>query len=161
MRRILNIVLLTVVLTGVAGGSSVSGGSAQSIAEVPAADILYANGQRDIESGKYALARQKFRDYLKYYGDTTLASNARFYLGEIAYSQKDYRDAIKQYSLLLVDYPKSGRIVAAHYKKGLALIELGQRAAGVRELDLVIRRFPDTEEERRARGKLQEMGVAP
>ncbi len=62
---------------------------------------------------------------------------------------------------MLIDYPKSLRIASAHYKKGLALIELGQRTAGVRELDQVIRRFPGTEEERRARARLQEMGIAP
>jgi len=63
-----------------AGGAS--GGPA------PSADTLYSNGLRDITSGKYDLARQEFQDYLKHYGDTDLASNAQFYLGEIAYSQK-------------------------------------------------------------------------
>ncbi len=56
----------------------------------PSADTLYSNGLRDITSGKYDLARSEFQDYLKYYGDTDLASNAQFYLGEIAYSQKQY-----------------------------------------------------------------------
>jgi tol-pal system protein YbgF len=130
-------------------------------ADALSADFLYSNGQRDITSGKYEVARQEFQDYLKYYGDTALASNARFYLGEIAYSQKNYRDAVNQYSLVPIDYPKSLRIASAQYKKGLALIELGQRTAGVRELEQVIRRFPGTEEERGARAKLQEMGIAP
>src|SRR5713101_3149735 len=53
----------------------------------PSADNLYSNGLRDITSGKYDLARSEFQDYLKYYGDTDLASNAQFYLGEIAYKQ--------------------------------------------------------------------------
>jgi tol-pal system protein YbgF len=130
-------------------------------ADALSADFLYSNGQRDITSGKYEVARQEFQDYLKYYRDTTLASDARFYLGEIAYSQKNYRDAVNQYSLVPIDYPKSVRIASAEYKKGLALIELGQRTAGVRELNQVIRRFPGTEEERGARAKLQEMGIAP
>src|SRR5207253_5306324 len=41
----------------------------------PSADTLYSNGLRDITSGKYDLARSEFQDYLKYYGDTDLASN--------------------------------------------------------------------------------------
>src|SRR5215470_3574120 len=57
-------------------GASSSGGPA------PNADTLYSNGLRDITSGKYDLARSEFQDYLKYYGDTDLASNAQFYLGE-------------------------------------------------------------------------------
>src|SRR5947207_3139958 len=63
----------------------------------PSADTLYSNGLRDITSGKYDLARSEFQDYLKYYGDTDLASNAQFYLGEIAYSQKNYDLAVAEY----------------------------------------------------------------
>src|ERR1700680_1569430 len=67
----------------------------------PSADMLYSNGLRDITSGKYDLARQEFHDYLKYYGDTDLASNAQFYLGEIAYHQKQYQDAVGEYDRVL------------------------------------------------------------
>src|SRR6267142_4217026 len=53
-----------------------AGGAASGPA--PSADTLYSNGLRDITSGKYDLARSEFQDYLKYYGDTDLASNAQF-----------------------------------------------------------------------------------
>jgi len=115
---------------------------------------------RDITSGKYDLARQEFRDYLKYYGDTDLASNAQFYLGEIAYSQKQYQDAVAEYDKVLTVYPKSFKLASARFKKGMALIELGEKNPGVRELREVVRRYPGTEEERRARAKLKELGVA-
>jgi tol-pal system protein YbgF len=126
----------------------------------PSADMLYSNGLRDITSGKYDLARQEFLDYLKYYGDTDLASNAQFYLGEIAYSQKQYQDAVSEYDKVLTVYPKSFKLAPAHLKKGLALIEIGQKTSGERELREVVRRYPGTEEERRARAKLKELGVA-
>ena len=45
------------------------------------------------------------------------------------------------------------------YERDRLLIELGQRTAGVRELRDVVRRFPGTDEERRARAKLKELGV--
>jgi len=135
-------------------GAPSGGGSA------PSADTLYSNGLRDITSGKYDLARQEFHDYLKFYGDTDLASNAQFYLGEIAYSQKNYDQAVTEYDHVLTNYPKSFKLAPAHLKKGMALIELGQKTAGVRELRDVVRRFPGTEEERRARAKLKELGVA-
>jgi tol-pal system protein YbgF len=134
------------------GGASPSG-------PAPSADTLYSNGLRDITSGKYDLARQEFQDYLKYYGETDLASNAQFYLGEIAYSQKDYQTAVDQYNRVLTNYPKSFKLAPARFKKGMALIELGQKTAGVRELRDVIRRFPGTPEERLARAKLKELGV--
>ena len=135
-------------------GAAAGGGSA------PSADTLYSNGLRDITGGNYDLARKEFLDYLKFYGDTDLASNAQFYLGEIAYSQKNYEQAVAEYDHVLTNYPKSFKLAPAHLKKGMALIELGQKTSGVRELRDVVKRFPGTEEERRARAKLKELGVA-
>ncbi|MGB8473762.1 MAG: tol-pal system protein YbgF, partial [Candidatus Acidiferrum sp.] len=140
------------------GGASSLPSTAVS-APAPSADMLYSNGLRDITSGKYDLARQEFQDYLKYYSTTDLASNAQFYLGEIAYSQKQYQDAVSEYDKVLTAYPKSFKLAPALLKKGLALIELGQKTSGVRDLREVVRRYPGTEEERRARSKLKELGI--
>jgi tol-pal system protein YbgF len=137
-----------------AGASSVPAGPA------PSADTLYSNGLRDIRSGKYDLARSEFQDYLKYYGETDLASNAQFYLGEIAYSQKNYDQAIGEYDKVLTNYPKSFKLAPARLKKGMALVELGQKTSGVRELREVVKRYPGTEEDRQARARLKELGVA-
>jgi len=143
---------------------SAGGGSAPPTATLsgsaPSADTLYSNGLRDITSGKYDLARQEFQDYLKFYGDTDLASNAQFYLGEIAYSQRNYDQAVTEYDRVLTNYPKSFKLAPARFKKGMALIELGQKNTGIRELREVVKRYPGTEEERRARAKLKELGVA-
>jgi len=126
----------------------------------PSADTLYSNGLRDITSGKYELARSEFQDYLRYYGDTDLASNAQFYLGEIAYSQRQYQQAVDEYDKVLNNYPRSFKLAPARLKKGMALLEMNQKNAGIKELREVVRRYPGTEEERRARAKLKEMGVS-
>jgi tol-pal system protein YbgF len=137
-----------------------TGSSAVPPSGAPSADTLYSNGLRDITGGKYDLARSEFQDYLKYYGTTDLASNAQFYLGEIAYSQKNFDQAVSEYEKVLSNYPKSFKLAPAQLKKGMALIELGQKASGVRELREVTKRYPGTEEDRRARAKLKELGVA-
>jgi tol-pal system protein YbgF len=137
------------------GGSSPSSASGGA----PSADTLYSNGLRDITGGKYDLAKSEFGDYLRYYGDTDLASNAQFYLGEIAYSQRQYSQAVSEYDKVLTNYPRSFKIAPARLKKGMALIELGQKSPGVKELREVVKRYPGTEEERRARAKLKELGV--
>jgi tol-pal system protein YbgF len=143
---------------GAAAGAIGSSSPAAS-GSAPSADTLYSNGLRDITSGKYDLARSEFQDYLKYYGDTDLASNAQFYLGEIAYSQKNYEQAVAEYNKVLTNYPKSFKLAPARLKKGMALLTLGQKASGIRELREVVSRFPGTEEERRARARLKELGV--
>src|SRR2546426_5804194 len=141
-------------------GSAGSSNSSAVPAGAPSADTLYSNGLRDIASGKYDLARAEFQDYLKYYGETDLASNSQFYLGEIAYSQKKYDDAVAEYEKVLSNYPKSFKLAPARLKKGMALIELGQKPGGIRELREVVKRYPGTEEDRRARARLKELGVA-
>jgi tol-pal system protein YbgF len=125
----------------------------------PSADTLYSNGLRDYTSGKYDLSRSEFQDYLKYYSDTDLASNAQFYLGEIAYAQHSYDQAVTEYDRVLTNYPRSFKLAPARLKKGMALIELGQKNGGIRELREVVKRYPGTDEERRARAKLKELGV--
>ena len=142
----------------VAGGAPVPREGAPAGAPPPSADVLYSNGLRDFTGGKYDLARQEFLDYLKHYPDTDLASNAQFYLGEIFYAQNQHKEAIAEYDKVLDNYPKSFKLAAARLKKGLALLELGQRAPALRELREVVRRHPGTEEERRARAKLKELG---
>lgn len=146
--------------TPTAGAVSPTGGSVMPSGPAPSADTLYSNGLRDIRSGKWDLARAEFQDYLKYYATTDLASNAQFYLGEIAYSQKNYDQAIGEYDKVLSNYPKSFKLAPARLKKGMALVELGQKTSGVRELREVVKRYPGTEEDRLARAKLKELGVA-
>jgi tol-pal system protein YbgF len=138
---------------GGTGGATLGGGPA------PSADTLYSNGLRDITSGKYDLARSEFQDYLKFYSDTDLASNAQFYLGEIAFSQKQFDQAVAEYDKVLTNYPKSFKLAPAHLKKGFALIDLGQKQAGIKELRDVIKRYPKTDEDQRARAKLKELGA--
>ena len=137
-----------------------SPGSSALPAGAPSADTLYSNGLRDITSGKYDLARSEFEDYLKFYSDTDLASNAQFYLGEIFYKQKQYTDAVAAYDKVLTNYPKSFKLGPARLRKGMALIELGQKTAGVRELRDVVKRYPGSDEDRLARTKLKELGVS-
>ena len=125
----------------------------------PSAETLYATALRDLTTGKYDLARQQFADYLKYYGDTALAGNAQFYIGETYYQEKDYRQAVSEYDRVLTSYPTSYKMAAAQLKKGLALLELNDREAGIRALRGVIRRYPKSEEAQRAREHLQRLGV--
>jgi tol-pal system protein YbgF len=142
-----------------ATGTASPTASASPSSSSPSADTLYSNGLRDITSGKYDLARSEFQEYLKFYADTDLASNAQFYLGEIAYKQKQYEEAVADYDKVLTNYPKSFKLAPARLRKGMALIELGQKTGAVRELREVVRRYPGTEEDRQARAKLKELGV--
>jgi len=145
--------------TPTAGVASPGGSSAVPSGPAPSANTLYENGLRDIQSGKYDLARSEFQDYLKYYSNTDLASNAQFYLGEIMYKQKQYDAAVAAYDKVLTNYPKSFKLGPARLKKGMALLDLGQKSAAIREFREVMKNFPGSEEDRLARAKLKELGI--
>jgi tol-pal system protein YbgF len=122
-------------------------------------DNLYQNALRDFTTGKYDLARQEFGDYVLKFPSTDLASNAQFYLGEISYAQGEFKDAIAQYNQVLANYPQSYKLAAASLKKGFAELELGMKATGTKDLREVERRFPGSDEARRAQAKLREIGA--
>jgi tol-pal system protein YbgF len=145
--------------SGANGSSGASGSSGAPLAPI-SADTLYQNALRDYTSGKYDLSQGEFSDYIRNFPSNDLASNSQFYLGEIAYSQSDFKGAIAAYNVVLDNYPKSFKLAASLLKRGMAELELDMKTGGVRDLRDVIRRFPGSDEARRAQAKLREIGVA-
>jgi len=141
-------------------GGAAPGGAANNIPQAPPADQLYNDGLRDYNSNKNDLASQEFTQYLQAYGNTDLAGNAQFYLGEIAYRQGNYSGAVQAYNKVLDQYPGGNKTAAAQLKKAYALLELGQRDAGVQELRSLISRYPKSPEALQARDRLTKMGAA-
>jgi tol-pal system protein YbgF len=128
-------------------------------APAPPPDILYNNALRDYTAGRYDLASQQFNDYLKYYGTTDLAGNAQFYLAEIEYRQGNFEKAVKDYDKVLEQFPGGNKAPASQLKKGYALLELGQREAGIRELNNLVQRYPRSIEATQARDRLRKLGA--
>ena len=122
-------------------------------------EVLYQNALRDLNGGKFDLARQEFNDYLKYFPAGEFASNSQFYIGETHYQQARYAEAVVAYDKGLLNYPRGNKVPESYLKKGFALIELGQRAAGSRELRIVVQRFPNTDAGRLARERLRRLST--
>jgi len=124
----------------------------------PDADSLYKSGMSAYNAGQYDIAIQSFQDYLKYYGDTDLASTAQYYVGDCYYSQKNYSQAVDEFNKCLELYPNGSKLPAAQLKKGYALLALNQTSAGVRELRSLIHRYPKTPEADLASQRLRKLG---
>ena len=127
--------------------------------QAPPLQETYQAGLRDFNTGRYQVAQGEFQDVLTYYPQDDLAGNAQFYLAEIAYQQKDYAAAVKDYNAVLENFGGSPKAAAAQYHKGLALLSMGKRQEGINELRALIRRHPQTPEATQARAKLNGMGV--
>jgi tol-pal system protein YbgF len=148
------------ITTPPAGGGQPGGPAANNVPQAPPADQLYNDALRDYNANKNDLASQEFTQYLQAYGNTDLAGNAQFYLGEIAYRQQNFSAAVQAYNKVLDQYPGGNKTAAAQLKKGYALLELGQRDAGIQELRSLISRYPKSPEALQARDRLNKLGAA-
>lgn len=127
--------------------------------QAPPLDQTFQAGLRDFNAAKYSVAKSEFQDVVHYYPLDNEAGTAQFYLGEIAYRQKQYESAISNYNAVLESFPGNAKAAAAQLHKGLALLQTGRRDAGIHELRELIRRHPQTPEAAQARSKLNGMGV--
>jgi TolA-binding protein len=143
--------------TGAPGAPGAPGGeAAPPKPTTPDPESLYNSGLTDYNGGQYDLAIQAFLQYLQYYGETDRASNAEFYIGEIYSSQKKYNNAIAEYDKCI---ERGGnKAAAAQLKKGFALLELGEKSAGARELRSLIQQSPNSHEADLARQRLKKLG---
>jgi tol-pal system protein YbgF len=128
-------------------------------ASAPPLQETYQSGLRDFNAARYDVAASEFADVIHYYPNDDLAGNANFYTGEISYRQQKYKDAIKSYNAVLENFSGNPKAPAAQLHKGLSLIQLNQKDAGIHELRSLIQRYPQTPEALQARSKLNAMGV--
>jgi tol-pal system protein YbgF len=141
------------------GGAPPTAAPAQPQAQAPPLQETYQGGLRDYNAAHYDLAASEFGDVLHYYPNDNLAGNAQFYMGEIAYKQQKYKDAVKAYNAVLESFSGSPKAPAAQLRKGLALLQLSQKDSGIHELRSLIQRYPQTPEALQARSKLNALGV--
>jgi TolA-binding protein len=138
------------------GGAPPGAGAAQ---QAPPLQETLQAGVRDYNAGRYQVAQGEFQDVVHYYPLDDMAGTAQFYLGEIAYQQKDYDTAINDYNAVLEGFSGNAKAAAAQLHKGFALIAQDKREEGEHELRSLIQRHPQTPEARAARAKLTAMGV--
>ena len=130
-----------------------------SAAPAPPLKETFQAALRDYNAAKYPVATGEFQDVIHYYPMDDLAGSAQFYLGEIAYRQQDYAEAIKNYNAVLENFSGNVKASAAQLHKGFALIQTAKKEAGIHELRLLIQRHPQTPEASQAREKLKALGV--
>jgi tol-pal system protein YbgF len=128
-------------------------------APAPPLQQTYQAALRDYNSAKYDLSNSEFSDVVKYYPQDDLAGNAHFYMGEIAYRQGKYPQAVKQYDVVLEQFAGNPKAPAAQLRKGESLLQTQQREAGAEELRSLIQRYPQTPEAAEARSKLNGLGI--
>ncbi len=102
-------------------------------------------------------ARQGFTGFLDEYPNSTLAPNARFWLGESHFGKKEFQRAIDAYDKVEIDYPGSEKVPAAILKKGYAYLALKDKRRASSAFKQVVTLYPKTVEAGKASDKLVQL----
>lgn len=106
---------------------------------------------------RFAEARALFQEFLKNNPGHELAGNARFWIGETQFREKDYESAILSYEEVLKKYPGNRKAAPAMYKQGLAFLEMKETRVGTAILRELMQKYPESEEANLAKARLAEV----
>jgi len=115
---------------------------------------LYDQANQDLTQGRYALALQGFRDFVRRYPTGELADNAQYGVGECFFAQSRFDSAAVEYGRVESGWPQGDRVPAALYKLGLSRERLGLPDAAKKTFEDLVKRFPNSGEAQLARERL-------
>lgn len=118
------------------------------------AETLYNGAMRDKTAGNSDLAIEQFQNYLKWFGNTDLAPNAQYYIGEIKYLRGDLDGALMAFDTLLEKYPDNPKTSDAMLQKGRALVKAGFKAEARQEFTSLIKKFPNHDNAAKAKTEI-------
>ncbi|HEY3347265.1 MAG TPA: tol-pal system protein YbgF [Nitrospirota bacterium] len=127
-------------------------------AEVPKAESGAADdfksGMDAYNSGDMDKAAGYFDKYLTAKPKDKLSDDARFWLGEVKYSKKDYSGAVNEFEALVQDYPAADRVPDALYESGQAFEALADKDRARQYYTRVMDNYPYSEAAKKARKRL-------
>ena len=118
---------------------------------------LYETAKKELEQNNFTLAESRFIAFLLQFPTHSLAPNAQYWLGEAAYAQENYEQAVTEFGKVVNKYPNSPKLRAALLKIGYSQIELNDSANAKKTLQEIIRKHKNSEEAKLAREKLNEI----
>ncbi len=92
---------------------------------------------------QYSEAQSAFRGFVAANPKDELAGPAQYWVGDIAFTQKDYQSAAKSFADVLKRYSKTGKAPDAMLKLGLSLMELGQKKESCTTLGAIKAKYPN------------------
>ena len=120
-------------------------------------DELYKVSKQAYDRADYETSRQGFEKFLEIYPKSDKADNARFWIGEIYFTEKWYQKAIIEYQKVIENYPKGNKIQSAYLKQGIAFHKLGEDTNALLVLKELMKKYPDANETKIARHKVSQI----
>ena len=115
---------------------------------------LYDQAAQDLTQGRYGLALQGFRDFVRRFPTSELADNAQYGVGECFFAEARFDSAAVEYAKVEVGWKDGDRVPAALYKLALSQDKMGNASGSKKTLADLVKRFPLSGEAQLARERL-------
>lgn len=116
---------------------------------------LFAKGKEAVEKGRYDDARTYLAEFLSRFGETKLADNAQYLVGETYFREKWYERAILEFQSVIEKYPAGNKVPGALLGQAMSFELMGDKEnAGLIYKEL-IKKFPKSPEASQAKKKLE------
>jgi tol-pal system protein YbgF len=95
-----------------------------------------------LSRAQYVEAQAAFKAFVVANPKDELSGSAQFWVGEIAFTQKDYKAAVTAFADVIKRFPKATKAPDAMLKLGLSLFELNQKKEACTTLGAIKSKFP-------------------
>jgi tol-pal system protein YbgF len=120
-------------------------------------EMLFAAAYGDYIRGNYELAFSEFKQYVETYPSSELADNAQYWIAEILYGQKKLPEAAFEFERVAIVSPNGDKTPVALYKRGMVLLELGNKDQAVTQFQSVMKNYPKSSEANLAMQQIQQL----
>jgi len=104
--------------------------------------------------GRRSVAREVYQQYLLKWPKDSSAGEVHFRLGELAFEEQSYANAIGEYATVARDFPDSPRAPEALLRTAEALNKVALREDAERVLAQLVKRYPNSAAAARGRAQL-------
>ncbi|MEG3639446.1 tol-pal system protein YbgF [Magnetococcus sp. PR-3] len=115
----------------------------ETMAQATTAKGSYDQAKLYVTSGQYDRAQELFEGFLSQYEADPLADNAQYWLGEMHYVQRNFRNALVEFNNVLVKWPNSAKVPDSLLKIGFSFYELEDYENARRALEQLVQNYPD------------------
>ena len=107
---------------------------------------LYDRVMEEFKHRDYEAALAGFRLFLELHGQTSLAANAQYWVGECQYRMGRYKDALKSFYNVVSYYPLSPKLAASTLKIAQIYTKFKDQDKARMMYERVIDQYPDSAE---------------
>ena len=104
----------------------------------------YIESLSNYQNGEWNLSLDRFKFLIQADSNHDLADNCQYWIGEIYYSQKDFRRSINEFEKVFT-FPGTNKSDDAQFKLGLCYVNIGQIDKAKQEFENLLEFYPNSE----------------